>query len=133
MNYYQVTKQCYWLLVTHLINLIQVAYRTSNFDSVITKKLFFLTVSMENMSSFLVIRDRLPKISSEDLFVLTKLFEIEGLIDYRTILDEKLSDGILRHIVSLPVPPSKQILLEKKPPKQLRQSFNPLLPVNNPR
>jgi hypothetical protein len=88
---------------------------------------------MENMSSFLVIRDRLPNISSEDLFVLTKLFEIEGLIDYRTILDEKLGNGILRHIVSLPVPPSKQILLEKKPPKQLRQSFNPLLPVNNPR
>jgi hypothetical protein len=61
--------------------------------------------------------------SAEDIFVLAKLFEIESLIDYQTILDEKLGNGILRHIKSLPVPQSKEIILEKKPPKGLRSSF----------
>jgi len=60
----------------------------------------------------------LPKISAEDIFVLTKLFEIENLVDYRTILDEKLGNGILRHITSLPVPQSKEIVLENKSPKR---------------
>jgi hypothetical protein len=61
--------------------------------------------------------------SSEDIFILTKFFEIESLIDYRMILDEKLGNGILRHITSLPVLQSKEIVLEKRPPKGLRQSF----------
>jgi hypothetical protein len=59
-----------------------------------------------------------------------KLFEIEGLIDYRAILDEKLGNGILRYIKSLPVPPLKEIILEKKSPKQ---SFNLPLQINNPK
>jgi len=77
---------------------------------------------MKYRFSFLVIRDRLPKMSAEDIFVLKKLFEIESLIDYRAILDEKLDNGILKHITSLPVPQSNEIVLEKKLPKQLRQS-----------
>jgi len=80
---------------------------------------------------FLVIRDRLPNISAEDIFVLTKLFEIENLVDYRTILDEKLGNGILRHITSLPVPQSKEIVLEKKLPKGLRQAFYEPLQLNH--
>jgi hypothetical protein len=73
---------------------------------------------------FLVIRDRLPGMSAEDIFVLTKLFDVEGLVDYRTILDEKLGNGILRHVTSLPVPQSKEIILEKKPPKGIRPSLS---------
>ncbi len=56
--------------------------------------------------------------SSEDLFILTKLFEIENSIDYRTILDEKLGNGILRYVTSLPVPQSKELVLENKSPKR---------------
>jgi hypothetical protein len=72
---------------------------------------------------FSVIRDRLPSISAEDIFVLTKLFEVEDLVDYRIILDEKLGNGILRHVTSLPVPQAKEIVLEKKPPKGVRSSL----------
>ncbi len=91
---------------------------------------FLLTISIAILFLLLVIRDRLPKISSEDIFILMKLFEIEGLIDYRAILDEKLGNGILRYIKSLPVPPLKEIILEKKSPKQ---SFNLPLQINNPK
>jgi hypothetical protein len=56
--------------------------------------------------------------SSEDIFILTKLFEIENSIDYRTILDEKLGNGILRYVTSLPVPQSKELVLENKSPKR---------------
>lgn len=71
--------------------------------------------------AFLVIRDRLPSMSAEDTFVLTKLFEIDDLIDYRSILDEKFGNGILQHIKLLPVPKSKEIVL----PKELfNQSLN---------
>ena len=42
--------------------------------------------------------------SSEDIFILTKLFEVNGLINYRMILDDKLGNGILRYITSVPVP-----------------------------
>jgi len=71
--------------------------------------------------------------SREDLFVLTKLFENEGLIDYQTILDDELGNGILRHITKLTVPPSKQIILEKKPPKELKRPFNEPLLLNHPK
>jgi hypothetical protein len=57
-------------------------------------------------------KDRLSQLSREDLFILTKLFENEGLIDYRSILDEELGNGILQHITQLSVPPSKEIVLE---------------------
>jgi len=56
--------------------------------------------------------------SSEDIFILTKLFEIENSIDYRTILDEKLGNGILQYVTSLPVPQPKEIVLENKSPKR---------------
>jgi len=81
----------------------------------------------------IVLKDRLPQLSREDLFVLTKLFEIEGLIDYRAILDETIGTGILQHVTELVVPPSKQIILEKKPPKELKRSFNEPLQLNHPR
>jgi len=83
--------------------------------------------------SIIVLKDRLPKMPREDLFVLTKLFEIEGLIDYQTILDDELGNGILRHITQLTVPPSKQIVLEKKPPKELKRPFNEPLQLNHPK
>mgnify|MGYP006983686811 FL=1 len=81
----------------------------------------------------IVLKDRLPQLSREDLFVLTKLYEIEGLIDYRAILDETIGTGILQHVTELVVPPSKQIILEKKPPKELKRSFNEPLQLNHPR
>jgi hypothetical protein len=71
--------------------------------------------------------------SREDLFVLTKLFEIESLIDYRSILDVQVGTGILRHITQLTVPPPKEIVLEKKLPKELRQPFNEPLLLNHPK
>ncbi len=73
----------------------------------------------------------MPKVSAEDIFVLTKLFEIENSVDYRTILDEKLGNGILRHITLLPVPQSKEIVLEKKPLKGLSRAFNEPLQLNH--
>ncbi|CAF1475870.1 unnamed protein product [Rotaria sp. Silwood1] len=81
----------------------------------------------------LVIKDRLPIISREDLFILMKLFENEGFIDYRAILDEEFSTGILRHIVPLTVPPSKEIVLEKKLPKELKRPFNEPLQLSHPK
>jgi len=71
--------------------------------------------------------------SREDLFVLTKLFEIEGLIDYQAILDDEAGNGILRHITQLIVPPPKQVVLEKKPPKELKRPFNEPLQLNHPK
>jgi hypothetical protein len=71
--------------------------------------------------------------SREDLFVLTKLFETEGLIDYQTILDDEAGNGILRHITQLIVPPPKQVVLEKKPPKELKRPFNEPLQLNHPK
>ncbi|CAF2604281.1 unnamed protein product [Rotaria sp. Silwood2] len=81
----------------------------------------------------LVIKDRLPIMSREDLFILMKLFENEGFIDYRAILDQELSNGILRHIVPLTVPPSKEIILEKKLPKELKRPFYEPLQLNHPK
>ncbi|CAF1029451.1 unnamed protein product [Rotaria sordida] len=78
----------------------------------------------------LIIKDRLPEMSIEDFFVLIKLFEIEGLIDYRTILDEKLGNGILQHITKLSVPKPKEIVLEKSP-KKFQQKFNESLQLNH--
>jgi hypothetical protein len=83
--------------------------------------------------SIIVIRDRLPKMSREDLFVLTKLFEIEGFIDYRAILDDQLGNGILQHITQLTVPPPKQIVLEKKSSKEVERPFNEPLQLNHPK
>lgn len=71
--------------------------------------------------------------SREDLFVLTKLFEVEGLIDYLGILDDETGNGILRHITQLSVPPPKQIVLEKKLPKELKKPFNEPLQLNHPK
>ena len=81
----------------------------------------------------IVLKDRLPEMSREDLFVLTKLFEIEGLIDYRAILDETVGTGILQHITQLVVPSPKEIVLEKKPPKELKRPFNEPLQLNYPK
>ncbi|CAF1949782.1 unnamed protein product [Rotaria magnacalcarata] len=81
----------------------------------------------------LVIKDRLPKMTREDLFVLMKLFENEGFIDYRAMLDQELGNGILQHIVPLTVPPSREIILEKKPPKELKQPFYEPLQLNHPK
>ena len=79
-------------------------------------------------------RDRLPNMSSEDLFVLTKLFEIQGTaIDYQAILDEELGNGILRHITQLTVPLPTDIVLEKKPTKELKRPFNEPLQIDQPR
>lgn len=78
-------------------------------------------------------KDRLPEISREDLYVLMKLFENEGFIDYRSMLDQELGTGILRHIAQLDVPPSKEIVLEKKPPKESKRAFNEPLQLNHPR
>ena len=72
-------------------------------------------------------------ISREDLFVLTKLFETEGFIDYTAILDDEVGSGILQHITQLTVPPPKQIVLEKKLPKELKRPFNEPLVVNHPK
>jgi hypothetical protein len=80
-----------------------------------------------------VIKDRLPLLTREDLFVLTKLFENEGLIDYRSILDEELGNGILRHITQLTVPPSKEIVLEKKTKTEVKRPFNEPLQLNHPK
>lgn len=60
--------------------------------------------------------------SVEDLFVLAKLFDIEGLIDYRAILDDKIGNGILQFIKPLPIPHSKELILEKPVSKTLQQS-----------
>ena len=80
-----------------------------------------------------VIRDRLPRMSSEDVFVLSKLFEVESLIDYRAICDETPAHGILKHITALPVPRHDEIILDKKPPKDLKRPFNEPLLVNDPK
>lgn len=69
----------------------------------------------------------------EDLYVLMKLFEIEGSIDYPAILDNATGNGILRHVTQLPVPPSKEIVLEKKLPKELRRPFNEPFQFNHPK
>jgi hypothetical protein len=61
--------------------------------------------------------------SAEDIFVLTKLFDVEGLVDYRMIFDEKLGNGILRHVTTLSIPQPNEIILEKKPPKGIRSSL----------
>ncbi|CAF1043717.1 unnamed protein product [Rotaria sordida] len=81
----------------------------------------------------LVIKDRLPIISREDLFILMKLFENEGFIDYRSMLDQQLGNGILRYIVQLTVPPSKEIILEKKLPKELKRPFYEPLQLTYPK
>ena len=69
----------------------------------------------------------------EDLFVLSKLFESDETIDYRAILDESASNGILQHVTQLAVPPAKEIVLEKKPAKELRQPFNEPIRFNHPK
>ena len=101
----------------------------NNFDLVIN--------SFSNLISILfliiVMKDRLFELSREDFFILTKLFENEGLIDYRSILDEELGKGILQHITQLSVPPSKEIVLEKKPKKELKRPFNEPLQLNHPK
>ncbi|CAF1332786.1 unnamed protein product [Rotaria magnacalcarata] len=81
----------------------------------------------------LIIRDRLPEMIDEDIFSLTKLFEIEGLIDYQIILDEKFGDGILRYISVLPVPKSKEIVLAKRIPNQFRGFLNESVQLNQSR
>ncbi|UJR16364.1 hypothetical protein I4U23_003267 [Adineta vaga] len=63
----------------------------------------------------LIIRDFLPEMSLEDSFVLTKLFQVNDSIDYRTMLDDKLNSGILRFITPLSVPQSSETILEKSP------------------
>ncbi|CAF2515470.1 unnamed protein product [Rotaria sp. Silwood2] len=81
----------------------------------------------------LIIKDQLPEMSIEDVFVLTKLFEIEDLIDYQAILDEKLGNGILRYITKLSVPKTNNIILEKKSSKEFQQKFNESLQLNQAR
>ncbi|CAF0850272.1 unnamed protein product [Adineta steineri] len=82
----------------------------------------------------LIIRDRLPKLSTEDFFILTKLFEVGGTsIDYRAILDEELGNGILRHVTQLPVPLPTEIVLEKKSSKESKSIFNEPLQVAQPK
>jgi hypothetical protein len=72
--------------------------------------------------------------SLEDLYVLMKLHQTEsGLIDYRAILDVKLGNGILRHITKLTVPLPEEIVLEKRPPKELKRPFNEPLQLTQPR
>ena len=78
-------------------------------------------------------KDRLPLMSREDLFVLMKLFENEDYINYRGIFDPELGDGILGHVQQLNVPPPKEILLEKKPPKELKRLFYEPLQLNHPK
>ena len=80
-----------------------------------------------------VFKDRLSEMPREDLFILSKLFESEETIDYRSILDESVGNGILQHITQLPVPPAKEIVLEKKPPKELRQPFSEPIRFNHPK
>lgn len=82
----------------------------------------------------LVLKDRVPSLSKEDVFIVTKLFEIEGgLIDYRAILSLDPNSGILQHVTALAVPPAKEIVLEKKPTKELRQPFNEPIRLNHPK
>ena len=59
--------------------------------------------------------------SIEDIFILAKLFEINGVIDYRTMLDQRLGDGILQYITSLPTPQSNEIILEKSSSRKFQQ------------
>lgn len=69
--------------------------------------------------------------SSEDVFVLSKLFEVEGLIDYRAICDETSAHGILKHITALAVPRHDEIILDKKPSKDVKRPSNePLLVID---
>lgn len=82
----------------------------------------------------LVLKDRLPNMSKEDVFIVSKLFEVEGgAINYRSILSLNSENGILQHVVTLPVPPAKEIVLEKKPTKEQRQPFNEPLRFNHPK
>ncbi|UJR30118.1 hypothetical protein I4U23_017659 [Adineta vaga] len=82
----------------------------------------------------LIIRDRLPELSSEDLFVLTQLFQTDGTaIDYRMIFDEESSNGVLQHVKQLPVPSSTDIILEKKPIKEIKRPFNEPFEIDQPK
>ena len=129
MHSYQAIKMFYLRFVNKWTDRIPVVYHTNNFDWVID----FSNQNYIFYRHFLVFKDRFSHMSREDLFVLTKLFETEALIDYPAILDEELGNGILRHITQLPVPPPKQIVLEKKPTKELKRPFNEPLVVNHPR
>ena len=81
-----------------------------------------------------VLKDRLPSISKEDVFIVTKLFEVEGgLIDYRSILSLNGENGVLKHVTALPVPPAEEVVLEKKAKKELRPPFNEPLRLNHPK
>ena len=60
--------------------------------------------------------------SREDLFVMTKLFD-----------DDDFSMGVLQHITQLPVPPAKEIVIEKKPPKEKKRPFYEPLQLNHPK
>jgi hypothetical protein len=118
------------MFVKHWTKMTPEVCHMNNFDSV---KINIKICQFSFSFSFLVFKDRLPKMTQEDLFVLTKLFEIEGLIDYRSILDDALGNGILRHITQLPVPPPKQIVLEKKSLKELIRPSNEPLQLNHPK
>lgn len=76
-------------------------------------------------TEFLVLRDRLPQISKDDTFILIKLFENDGMIDYRAVLSQKPGINILRYVTSLPVPSTKDIILETKPKKSTDMSLLP--------
>lgn len=69
----------------------------------------------------------------EDFFIMSKLYENEGFVNYRAILDETVGPGIIQHITQLDVPVAKEILLETKPTKENRQPFNEPLRLNHPR
>jgi hypothetical protein len=71
-------------------------------------------------------RDRVVNMNKEDLFVLMTLFDSQGSIDYRAILDESTGKGILQHVTRLPVPLSTSlvVVVEKPPTKDAQRSFN---------
>ena len=85
----------------------------------------FLESNRLNFLSTKVFRDHLPRLSVEDFFILTKLFQTDGTaIDYPAILDGDGDSGILRHITQLTVPSSTEIILEKKSTKEPKRTSN---------
>ena len=71
----------------------------------------------------------MPQLSTEDFFILTKLFQTDGTaIDYLGILDSEVGIGILQHVTQLTVPLPTEIILEKKSIKEPKRTSNePLL------
>ncbi|CAF1003396.1 unnamed protein product [Adineta ricciae] len=79
----------------------------------------------------LIIRDHLPAMPLEDLFVLTKLFQINESIDYRTMLDDNINNGIRRFIKPSSVSQSSEVILETTIPKELQLMHNDPLQTNH--